>query len=87
MIITEFYMERDDGVILNRTYSDEGYMIERDGILYAEAIDPADVERVYTETNEKIEAFEHSDIVDGAGSDETSTEPEENTPEEVESSE
>lgn len=39
------------------TYSNEGYMIERDGIQYAEAIDPLDSERTYTETNVKIEKY------------------------------
>lgn len=35
------------------TYSDEGYMIERDGIIYSDAIDPIDSGRTYTETTEK----------------------------------
>lgn len=38
-----------------RTYSSTGYMIERDGIRYSEAIDPAEFNRVYTETDELIE--------------------------------
>ena len=42
MIITEYYMTRTDGVVLNRTYSDEG-MIEREGVQYSEAIDPAEL--------------------------------------------
>lgn len=33
-----------------KTYSDEGFMIERDGVQYEEAIDPIDTERNYTET-------------------------------------
>ena len=41
-----------------RTFSDEGYMIERDGIKYGEAIDPIDSGRTYTETTEKIEVEE-----------------------------
>lgn len=41
-----------------RTYSDEGYMIERDGVKYSEAIDPLNSGRVYTETTEKIEVEE-----------------------------
>ena len=48
-IITEYYKTRKDGVVLNRTYSDTGLMIERDGIRYIEAIDPADLNRKYTE--------------------------------------
>lgn len=50
MIVTEFYRTREDGVRLVRTYSDTGKMIERDGIVYEEAIDPEDSGRVYTET-------------------------------------
>lgn len=36
-----------------RTWSDTHY-IERDGIRYAEAIDPADLARTYTETDEEL---------------------------------
>ena len=54
MIITEYYKTRSDGVVLNRTYSDEGFMIERDGVRYSEAIDPEASGRVYTETEEPI---------------------------------
>lgn len=55
MIITEYYRTRSDGVVLNRTYSDAGMMIEREGVRYSEAIDPAELGRVYTETTEPIE--------------------------------
>lgn len=41
-----------------KTYSDEGFMVERDGVRYAEAIDPAEFGRQYTETDEKIEEIE-----------------------------
>lgn len=41
-----------------RTYSDSGYMIERDGVRYSEAIDPAELGRTYTETDEPIEGEE-----------------------------
>jgi hypothetical protein len=54
MIVTEFYMKRRDGVVLNRTYSDENYYIERDGVKYEEAVDPEGTGRVYIETDEKI---------------------------------
>ena len=37
-----------------RTYSDNGYMVERDGARYCEAIDPAEMGRTYTETDERI---------------------------------
>lgn len=51
MIVTEFYKIREDGVRLVRTYSDEGKMIERDGVVYEEAIDPAEPIRTYIETD------------------------------------
>ena len=54
MIITEYYTTREDGVVLNKTYSDKGYYIERDGVKYAEAIDPVTLNRTYTETGEPI---------------------------------
>ena len=40
-----------------RNYSDEGLMIERDGVRYSEAIDPIEFkdERIYTETDEPVE--------------------------------
>lgn len=37
-----------------RTWSDNRMMIERDGALYEEAIDPIDSKRVYTETDQEI---------------------------------
>ena len=37
-----------------RTWSDLGMMIERDGALYEEAIDPAELGREYTETEQPI---------------------------------
>ena len=61
MIITEYFRTREDGVVLNRTYSDLGMMIERDGVRYSEAIDPADLNRTYTETDEPVEAEVPSD--------------------------
>ena len=54
MIIVEYYKTRKDGVVLNRTYSDAGMMIEREGVRYSEAIDPAELGRTYTETAEAI---------------------------------
>lgn len=38
-----------------RTYSSKGCYIEREGIYYSEAFDPAESEREYNETNKKIE--------------------------------
>ena len=64
MIRTEYYRTRDDGVELNRTYSDAGMMIERDGVRYTEAIDPAHLGRVYIETDEPIEVIEEISTAD-----------------------
>ena len=57
MIITEYYKTREDGVVLNRTYSDKGFMVERDGVRYSEAIDPAELNREYTETDEPVNGY------------------------------
>lgn len=56
-IVTEYYKTREDGVVLNRTFSDLGYYIEREGIKYIEAVDIAELNRKYTETNEPIPVF------------------------------
>lgn len=63
-IITEYYKTREDGVILNRTYSDKDMMIERDGVRYSEAIDPAELNRQYTETDEPSEDEESEAPID-----------------------
>ena len=63
MVLSEHYKTRPDGVALTRTWSDKGMMIERDGIRYAEAIDPTHLGREYTETDEPIMAEEASDYV------------------------
>ena len=47
MIQTELIMIDDRQ--LRRTWSDAGFMIERDGAVYSEAVDPAEFDRVYTE--------------------------------------
>ena len=44
-----------NGVVYAYTYSDSGFMIERDGVRYSEAVDPLDSGRVYTETDELVE--------------------------------
>ena len=46
---TEYYMTRKDGVVLNKSYSDEGRYVVRDGVAYDMAIDPAELNRQYTE--------------------------------------
>lgn len=53
MIQTELIMV--DGRQLRRTWSDAGCMIERDGAMYSEAVDPAEFDRVYTETDILVE--------------------------------
>lgn len=37
-----------------RTWSDNHMMLERDGALYEEALDPAELGRTYTETDQPI---------------------------------
>ena len=44
-----------NGVVYDYAYSDSGYMIERNGVRYSEAVDQLDSGRVYTETEEPIE--------------------------------
>ena len=53
MIVTEFMTIKGKAFV--RTYSDNGYMVEREGVRYDDAIDPAEFGRVYTETDEPIE--------------------------------
>ena len=43
-----------NGIQFQKTWSDANYLIERDGAKYSEAVDPIDIERTYTETNELI---------------------------------
>ena len=40
-----------------RTYSDNGFMVEREGVRYSEAIDPAEFNRQYTETDEPVDGY------------------------------
>lgn len=60
MIKKEFYLTREDGVNLYRTYSDEGYKIKQvqTGAIYDEAIDVESAKYTYIETEEKINAVE-----------------------------
>ncbi len=52
MIVTEYYKTRSDGVVLNRTYSNENRYVVREGVSYCEAVDPAELGRQYTEGEE-----------------------------------
>ena len=56
MLVTETRTINDKQFTYN--YSDSGFYIERDGILYAEAYDPINSGRVYTETDTPIEPAE-----------------------------
>lgn len=56
MIKTEKITIKDKQFI--RTYSTAGFYIERDGEHYADAIDPLDSGRTYTETDIPIETEE-----------------------------
>lgn len=60
MIVKEFYLTREDGVNLYRTYSDENYKIRQveTNIVYDEAIDVENAGYTYKETEEKIEELE-----------------------------
>lgn len=61
-IKTEFFRTREDGVRLVRTYSDINHYIERDGVIYSEAIDPEELNRQYTETDIEIEELDENEI-------------------------
>ena len=50
-----------NGVMYAYTYSDSGFMIERDGVEYAEAIDVEGTPYTYTETETPIETPEMTD--------------------------
>ena len=53
-----------NGVVYAYTYSDSGYMIERDGVRYSEAVDPIDSGRLYTETDEPIDVGTKEETVE-----------------------
>lgn len=56
MIKRVYFKTRNDGVILYRTYSTEGFQIKQieTGIIYEEAIDVENAPYTYEETEEKI---------------------------------
>ena len=60
MIVTEYFMTRKDGVVLNRTYSDGGFYILQNetGIEYSEAVDVEGAPYTYSETDKLIEMTE-----------------------------
>ena len=59
MIVTENLTINGKSFV--RTYSDSGYMVERDGVRYGEAIDPAELGRTYTETDEPVEGMSETE--------------------------
>ena len=60
MIKTELIMA--DERQLRRTWSDAGFIIERDGTQYSEAVDPAEFDLVYTETDTPVESGSEDEI-------------------------
>ena len=53
---------------MNVPWSDVGFMIEWDGAMYSEAVDPVEFDRVYTETDVPVEPESEDEIVgDGVG--------------------
>ena len=45
-----------------KTYSSSGFMVERDGVQYSEAIDSSEFGRTYTETDIPVEAEATTEI-------------------------
>lgn len=61
MVVKEFYRVREDGVALYKSYSNNGYYIQKVGTdeVYTEAIDVGSANYAYVETSEKIEVVEN----------------------------
>ena len=55
MIITEHYIKRRDGVVLNRAYSNLNRYIIDNGIEYKEIIYPSYINKNITESEREIE--------------------------------
>ena len=53
-----------NGVVYDYAYSDSGFMIERDGVRYSEAVDPIDSGRLYTEPDEPIDVVTREETVE-----------------------
>ena len=53
-----------NGVVYDYAYSNSGYMIERGGVRYSEAVDPIDSGRVYTETDEPLDVAAQEETVE-----------------------
>jgi hypothetical protein len=63
MIQREFYIKREDGVNLYRTFSDENKYIRQveTGYIYSEAIDVENAKYTYEETDKLIEVEKESE--------------------------
>ncbi len=57
MIVKDIFRLREDGVVLYKTYSSEGYYIKKLGAnkIYSEAVDIENANYIYEETDKKIE--------------------------------
>ena len=66
MVKTEYYATREDGVVLVRTYSTDGkFIIQNEtGIQYEDAIDPAEMGRTYTESDELIPVMDEPQMME-----------------------
>ena len=60
MIVREFYLTREDGINLYKTYSNTNFMIQKVGTeeVYDVAIDVETAPFIYVETNKKVERLE-----------------------------
>ena len=67
MIRKEYYRTREDGVLLYRTYSDDGYFIRQreTDIIYEDAVDVEGAPYTYEETDEKIEQPQENEESNG----------------------
>ena len=52
---------------MNVPWSDAGFMIERDGAMYSEAVDPVEFDRVYMETDIPVEPESVDEIISAGG--------------------
>ncbi len=55
MIVTEFYVTRKDGVVLNRAYSNLNRYVIDNGAEYKEIIYPSNIAKNITESEREIE--------------------------------
>ena len=55
MIVREIMTIKDKDFL--HTYSNSGMLIERDGVIYSDAIDPIESGRTYTESSMSIEEY------------------------------